>query len=171
MCEVYPAGKGWNASLIVRYTSSLTLEITQPSGSTTRTSSCERLGRGVVRCEDPHVDVGREGGGVETQWLTQHHGVQAVVRILFAGLLEHTLGDVYPHEALVAEHAKNASEHAGACAGIWPGPPEWDIAPREASRHGGYRVAQAQHIVFIMFRPLVLTALQLVVIAGRVHVL
>jgi len=64
MCDVFPAGKGWNASLIVtlrhlpsfssdacfcsnpsfQYTSSRTLKITQPSGSTTRTSSSSASG-------------------------------------------------------------------------------------------------------------------------------
>jgi hypothetical protein len=79
MCDVSPEGKGWDASLIVtlrhlpsfssdacfsskppfRYTSSRALKITQPSGSTTRTSSSSAWG--VVRCEDPHADGRREG--------------------------------------------------------------------------------------------------------------
>src|SRR5215211_264121 len=85
----------------------------------------ERFRRGVVRCEDPHADGGREGAALETQGLTQHHTLQAAVRILFAGFLEHTLRDVYPHEVFVAEHAQYASEQTGTGTGIQPAPPDW----------------------------------------------
>src|SRR5215212_976243 len=191
MCDTFPAGKGWNASLIVtlrhlpafstdacfsskpsfRYTSSRTLKVTQPPGSTTRMSSSSASGGAWFLVKTPHRDGGREGAGVETQGLTQHHAVQAAVHILFAGLVEHTLRDVYPHEVLVAEHAKYASEQARTHTGIQHPPPERNVSAHEPGRHGGYRVAQAQHVVFIIFRPLVVSARQLTVVAGRVNVL
>src|SRR5215213_5686431 len=98
MCDVFPEGKGRNASLIVtlrhlpsfsseacfsskpsfRYTSSRTLKITQPSGSTTRTSSSSASGGAWFVVKTPHGDGGRKGVVLETQGLTQHHAVQAV---------------------------------------------------------------------------------------------
>src|SRR5215208_2761638 len=109
-----------------------------------------------------------------TQWAVSPNYCKFVSHILgysAAGLLEHTLRDVYPHEVLVAEHAQDAPEHAGACAGIQHGPPDWDPAPHEPGGHGGYRVAQTQHVVFVIFGPLVVSARQLADIAGRVDVL
>ncbi len=95
--------------------------------------------------------------------------MQAAVGALLAGLLEHALGDVYTHQVPVAEHAQDATEHAGARAGVQHGPFGRDVAPHEAGRHGGYRVPQAQHVVFVVLRPPVVAARQLPVVPGRVR--
>src|ERR671921_901189 len=131
----------------------------------------ERFGWGVVRCEDAYRDGGREGAVLETEGLTEHHAVQAAVGILLASFLKHTLGDVYPHEVFVAQHAQDASEQAGTRTGIQHRSPERYVAAYEPGRHGGYRIAQAQHIAFVILRPLVVSARQLTVVAGRVDVL
>jgi|SRR5215216_6222811 hypothetical protein len=82
MCDVFPEGKGRNASLIVtlchlptfssdacfsskpslRYTSSRTLKITQPSGSTTRTSSSSASGGARFVVKTPTQTAAEKGG-------------------------------------------------------------------------------------------------------------
>src|SRR5215212_6520083 len=190
MCDVLPAGKGWNASLIVtlrhlpsfsrdacfsskpsfRYTSSRTLKITQPSGSTTRTSSASASGGAWLVVKTPTETA------AEKELVSKPRGSPNTMRCRpWYASFSPAFSSIRSEMSILRDlrsRARAGSFRTGRCLRRHPArSPEWEIAPHGASRHGGYRVAQALHVVFVIFRPLVVTARQLAIVAGRVHVL
>ena len=126
----------------------------------------QRRRRGVALSEHPHHHRSVEVIGGVVQRLPHHHLIQTLVNVLLPGHLQHPLGQVHRRQPAVAQIVKTLPHQPGAGPGVQDDGLPGHILSQSVRRALRRQPAEiGRQVPVILRRPLVVTLLQLLLVA------